>query len=162
MAAQYEIIDNFLDAEYFKKLKNIIFQDDFPWNYVDYISDYTDSKHFFFKHTIFEDNIIYSNLYQEMLPILKALNAKAIVRMRLNMTFRLPEVDQSTMHQDQTFPHKGAILYFNTTNGPTILEDGTKIDSIENRILKLNTYNPHAAQFSTDEKRRIVLNINYF
>jgi hypothetical protein len=42
------------------------------------------------------------------------------------------------------------------------LKDGTKIDSVENRILFFNPSEEHDSENCTDEKTRINININYF
>ena len=34
-----EVIDNFLDKEYFKEIQNIMLGGDFPWYYNRYITD---------------------------------------------------------------------------------------------------------------------------
>ena len=55
-----------------------------------------------------------------------------------------------------------SIFYVNTTNGPTILEDGTEIECRANRLVSYphNTY--HAGVLCTDQPYRIVINLNYF
>jgi hypothetical protein len=66
------------------------------------------------------------------------------------------------MHIDYKYKHNGAIFSINTNNGGTILKDGTKIDSVENRILFFNPSEEHDSENCTDEKTRINININYF
>lgn len=65
-------------------------------------------------------------------------------------------------HQD--FPIEGAttaIFYLNTNNGWTQFEDGTKVESVANRLVTFPaTYN-HVGFACTDKSVRIVLNINY-
>ena len=55
-----------------------------------------------------------------------------------------------------------SILYLNTTNGPTILEDGTEIECRANRLVSFPYETYHAATCCTDQPYRIVLNFNYF
>ena len=59
------------------------------------------------------------------------------------------------------FPHKGAIFYINTNNGFTVLEDGTEIASVSNRLLLFNPSEPHHSTSCTDVKRRVNINFNY-
>ena len=49
----------------------------------------------------------------------------------------------------------------NTCNGFTILDDGTKIDSIENRALLFDPSKLHHSTTCTDEKVRINIILNY-
>ena len=54
-----------------------------------------------------------------------------------------------------------AILYINTNDGYTVFEDGTKIDSVANRICIFPYYLKHSGTTCTNANRRIALNINY-
>jgi hypothetical protein len=58
--------------------------------------------------------------------------------------------------------HKTAIFYINTNNGYTEFNDGTKVDSVENRMLIFPSKLSHRAVAQTDEDQRIVINFNYF
>ena len=53
-------------------------------------------------------------------------------------------------------------LYMNTNNGYTLLEDGTKIDSIENRLTLFPGDMLHTGISQTDTNIRVVLNFNFF
>ena len=55
-----------------------------------------------------------------------------------------------------------SIFYINTNNGYTIFEDGTKVESVANRLLTFPTNMKHTGTSCTDEKTRIVINFNYF
>ena len=55
-----------------------------------------------------------------------------------------------------------SIFYLNTTNGPTILEDGTEIECRANRLVTYPYNTCHAGVLCTDEPYRIVVNLNYF
>ena len=53
------------------------------------------------------------------------------------------------------------IYYVNTNDGYTVFEDGTKIDSVANRICIFPYYLKHSGTTCTNANRRIALNINY-
>ena len=55
-----------------------------------------------------------------------------------------------------------SIFYMNTTNGPTILEDGTEIECRANRLVSYSNEIQHAAVLCTDAEYRVVINLNYF
>ena len=65
-------------------------------------------------------------------------------------------------HIDYSYSHKGAIFYVNTNDGITVLEDGTEIKSIENRVLLFDPSTKHHSTTCTDQKVRININFNYF
>ena len=64
--------------------------------------------------------------------------------------------------EDAPFKCKTAILYINTNNGITIFETGEEIKSEENKIVMFPSNLKHTGTTHTDEKVRVVLNINYF
>ena len=65
-------------------------------------------------------------------------------------------------HRDYPIPHKGAIIYLNTCDGFTRLEDGTKVESVQNRILLFDASTLHNSTNTTNAKGRFNININYF
>jgi hypothetical protein len=161
--AQYEIIDNFLSAFEFKEIETYIMQTNFPWHFNDGVASLEDNENYFFTHSVFGNNYIYSpETFNRLTPLINKLDIKSLIRIRLNMFTNIGKEAESASHVDQTYAHKGAIFYLNTNNGYTILEDGTRIESVANRILKFDTSKPHKATFCTDLKRRLNININYF
>ena len=56
--------------------------------------------------------------------------------------------------------NKIAILYLNTNNGYTLLEDGTKIPSVKNKLALFDNVS-HTDVTCTDTEERVVLNIGY-
>ena len=50
----------------------------------------------------------------------------------------------------------------NTNNGYTKFENGTKVESVANRMLTFSANMKHTGTSCTDEKRRIVINFNYY
>ena len=65
------------------------------------------------------------------------------------------------MHKDYSFSHSGAILSLNTCDGYTKLKDGTKIDSVANRVLLFDASEEHCSTTTTNVSARINININY-
>ena len=65
------------------------------------------------------------------------------------------------MHIDYDFPHKGAIISFNTCDGGTFI--GEKfIQSKDNRAVVFDPSIKHRSTTSTDLEGRLNLTINYF
>ena len=50
-----------------------------------------------------------------------------------------------------------SILYINTNNGYTEIEDGTKVDSVANRLVSFPSNMEHRGISQTDEKTRILI-----
>ena len=55
-----------------------------------------------------------------------------------------------------------SIFYVNTNDGYTKFKDGTKVKSIANRMLTFPANMKHCGTSCTNERRRIVINFNYF
>ena len=118
--------------------------------------------HLFFLHGYQSPSMaILSKLLDRIQPL-------AVTRISANFTVQQEKRSRSLFHIDiGKEPFKNAsmitsIFYVNTTNGPTILEDGTEIECRANRLVAYphNTY--HAGVLCTDQPYRIVINLNYF
>jgi hypothetical protein len=166
MKTQYEVIDNFLAPDDFLNIKNTMFSNNFPWGYEPSVLNYPNSeildKLYFFTHKFYKDYVPFSNFISLLDPIIKKLNPKSIIKIQANLYPNVNKYIESLFHRDYEYSHKGAVFYLNTNNGFTELEDKTKIQSIENRILLHDPFEFHKIVPCTDEKVRIVIVFNYF
>ena len=101
-------------------------------------------------------------------PLIDKIDLLGLYRIKANLTIKHP-TEQYVMpfHVDREPPPKNvtmftSIFYMNTNNGFTELEDGTRIDAVENRLLTFPADTYHAGSYCTDEFARIVINLNYF
>ena len=76
------------------------------------------------------------------------------------------KIIEHSPHRDMTYSHTAALLYMNTNNGYTRFENDEggwdKVESIANRLVIHNGSHLHGSTTCTDQKKRIVLAINYF
>ena len=158
----YEVLDNFLQEDEFNNIKNIIMGDNFPWYYNDAVGTKEDTSNFYFTHTFFKNLNPHSNYYELLNPILQKLKIKALIRAKGNMYSKTEQLVEHGSHVDYDFEHKGAVFYVNTNNGFTVLDDGTKIKSVENRLLVFEPYKIHNSTNCTDKQIRVNINFNYF
>jgi hypothetical protein len=158
----YKVIDNFLPKEEFNDIKNIIMGSNFPWFYNSCVATKKDVDNFYFTHLFFDSLKVNSNYYEILNPILEKLEIKALIRAKANLYSSTEQLIEHKKHCDFSFDHKGVIFYVNTNNGFTILEDGTKIKSVENRVLMFNPSKLHNSTNCTDKQPRINVNFNYF
>ena len=162
---KYEVINNFLDKDYFNNIKNILESQDLNWFYRENMTN-NNNDMCYFTHNFFLKNIIYSNFFNLLEPLLDKLKVVSLIEARANMTINKKDTYESQWHVD--FPHKNsktAILYLTTCNAKTLIDVGKekiKIDSIENSVLIFNTDVFHKMISATDTKRRIIINLNYF
>ena len=168
----HRIIENFLPEEEFSKLeKRILYNSNFPWYLNNKVSAYeeddTDFRNIMGVHPIYNSYQPVSPFYNNCIYLLDRITElgpdtyRALLRLRVNFYPHAPELFEHGMHVDFDFEHNGAILYLNTCDGYTKLEDGTKIASVRNRLLVHNPYLKHCSTNTTDTKARFLININY-
>lgn len=161
---KYEVIDNFLAQEDFNRLVDMLHQQ-VPFYFQKEINtEHKNDNQFYMTHMLFniEHDPMYSTFYKDYKIILDKLKIKSLMRMKINLYPKTEKVETHKPHWDYNYEHKGCILSFNTCNGATILEDGTKIDSIANRALLFDPSKLHSSTSCTDDKVRLNMNINYF
>ena len=170
---EIEVIDNFLSEEIFEKLKEI-FDTGVPWVFseVVYESDrLCDPKYNFqYVHIVYTHHEPRSKYYNNILPVLEKLNVRSIIRSKVNSICRQEEIITHGFHTDITFPDspegengcKTSILYLNTNDGFTVFENGTKVESVANRLVTFPATYKHSGTTCTDVHRRVALNIVYF
>jgi hypothetical protein len=162
--ANYKICDNFISEKDLSNIYDIITGVNFPW----YFQEKINTKHskkdqsFYFTHLLFVDNKINSDIFNLFLPIISKLNAKSLIRVKVNCYPCTEKIQENEPHTDYDYDHKGLVYYFNTCDGYTKLSDNIKVDSISNRALFFNPALPHQSTTCTNAKARFNMNINYF
>jgi hypothetical protein len=160
-----KVIDNFLSKDEHLHIKSTLLNLDFPWYYSDWVSSSTDKneEEFYFEHFFYQNFCIASNYFEVIKPILNKLEVKSLIRVKANLYPKVShELLTNGFHSDQKYSHIGAVYYVNTNDGYTGFEDGTKIESIENRIMIFDSSIPHHSTHCTDQKIRLTMNFNYF
>jgi len=161
---KYKVIDNFLDKEYFDNLAAFFtVSDKAAWFFEPNISgpNAVQDKLFYMTHVSYQDNVPTSPLYEKLIPLLKKLDARCLIRIKANLYPNTEILHEHPMHVDYKFSHSAAILSLNTCDGYTKLVDGTKIDSIANRVLLFDASEEHCSTTTTNVPARINININY-
>jgi len=170
-----EINDRFLDPYEYDHLRTAIEADTFPWYYgrkTNHIAQMFDpdliEKEKYNWHMF---NLMYSNgvpmtpEYDLILGLINKIKPRAIIRVKANMTPVADAVREFEMHNDINDDKKGesktSIYYINDNDGFSLFEDGSKIESVGNRLVTFPESMMHCGTTSTDE-RRIVINLNYF
>lgn len=153
----YKIQNNFIEHELdFLQIKNFILTQ-YPFYYV------PKDDGFIFTHLLFSDNEIKSNYLNMLRPIYAKLDLKALIRVRVNIFPNLNgEFIEYKSDPDLNYPHKKAIIFLNTNNGYTKLENKEKIESLENTALLLENCGEHIDTNCTNDKIRCNIMIEYF
>ena len=176
-----KIEDNFLKQEEFDKIRNIMTHGNFPWffrdRYYEKIGQPLSTMEppkpeldkFQFVHAFYDVNVPVSSYMEHLDCILQLIQPMSIIKIRANLLTRLPSIVENPLHTDLTdWPEEKikqwttSIFYVNTNNGYTKFEDGTKFESVANRMVTFQTNMKHTGTSCTDEKIRVVINFNYF
>lgn len=155
-------IDNFLPTDYFENLVGFVGGDSFPWFFSGAVADEVDSKDCYFVHTFYNKCKVNSNLFDHLQPLLNQLEIKALIRVRALMYIGRDNLIEHGKHADFPFSHNVCVLYLNTNDGFTRLDDDTRIESVGNRALFFDGSLDHNSTNCTLVQRRMVLTINYF
>ena len=146
------IIEEALSAKDFKILQEKILSNTFPWYLHKGVTNENDG-YYQMNHLFYYENKIFSDYYYDLLPLLEKLKVCGIRRIKANLTLRTDTIIQYGMHKDFSENNencKTGILYLNTNNGKTILEDGREFESKENTMILFPTETTHCGTTNTD------------
>ena len=172
-----QIRDNVLAEEELSKLQNVMLLDStqnnrtIPWHISNMYESEDDimcekKEAFLFYHTFHDRQRVESKYFEILYPLLDKINPKALVRIRANCNTVTDRIIEHGHHTD--LPAEGincttSIFYLNTNNGYTLFEeDGSKVQSIENRLCTFPCSVRHSSTTATDVTQRVVINFNYF
>jgi len=158
------IIDNFLNPDDFQDIQTIMLGEECPWYYMDNIDTLNDIDKFQFTHNFYDQGLGGQQSEYNLNLICQKLEAKELYRINARLLTRTPQIVANTFHtdiQENSDPYTTSILYMNTNNGYTEFEDGTKVKSIQNRLLSFSSGTKHRGTSCTDKKVRVVINFNY-
>lgn len=162
----FKVYENFLPKEEFLKIKEVLLGMYFPWYYNPAVITFDNTdKNFQFIHNLYRDHRPLSDTYFIVEPLIKKINPTSILRIKANLVPKANEIIEHGMHVDFSPIYKSkittAVFYCNTNNGYTKFEDGTKIYSKENTLVTFDSNIKHTGTTCTDEKIRVVINLNY-
>lgn len=150
----YEIVNDFLDKDVFESIKTSLLSDKIPW--FNMIGPWGCFNHQFFS------NIDSSPFFDILDPLTEKLNVKLPIEISGKLFCNTGALSQHMFPVKVSDPHTTAIFFVNTNDGVTILDDNTKISSVENSILfydgSRQTINTNCA----DQRVRLLLKFDYF
>ena len=161
----YVVNDDFLDDVSLEGVCGVILGTTFPWNYNDAIVAKDDGGYFQFVHSFYDDCLPRSKFFNLLEPILNKLQPKGLVRVKANTTTRTSQNIIHKQHTDLPYSFENAytsVFYLNTNNGGTVFGEGDFVNSLRNRLVTFPMHQKHSGKTCTDEKRRVVINLNYF
>ena len=161
-----KILDNFLKESEFIHLRDVVENPTFLWEYNPNTATDDDPEDLLwntkFTHLSFED-LQRTTAVAEFNKFLQdpRLELNCLKRLIINSYPWTSEVYEHPLHQDYSFKHKGAILNFTTCDGYTMIGN-EKIPSVANRVILHDPSELHLGTTTSNQKRRIIANVNYF
>jgi hypothetical protein len=166
-----KVFDNFLPSESFRFVQTQLLSPGWPWyfhDHVDYASESSNLEKSQFSYQLYRSHSWHGAGESVVSPFLPHLKPLTLVRVKANLQVRTETRKQNSFHVDllnpdlKPYPHLlTAIYYLNTNNGVTVFEDGTEVESMENRMVIFPSAMKHTGTTCTDAKRRVVINFNY-
>ena len=174
-----KVEDNILPSSELKKLQDLM-SFDLPWfpsrilttkkhSMHDYIPKMlcSDIENWQFAHIFHNHSFGFQNqsspFTESLAGIINRIDIDALIRIKANLNPRTESIVKHGFHIDQRNDNvKASIFYVNSNDGYTEFEDGTRIDSVENRLVTFPSNIPHTGTSCTDSPWRIVVNFNYY
>ena len=162
-----QIIDNFISEQELDIVQHVFNDLRFPWGFVPWSRSGERAQ---FVHEFWTPLGGWVTEHKDLLrPFVDRLKPLAILRIKANLQPQSDGVHEDPLHYDMTTKVKGneildsttSIFYVNTCNGYTYFEDGSKVESVANRMVIFSNRTRHAGTTCSDRPGRIVINFNY-
>ena len=165
-----EIVDNYLQEEEHKKLADFMMNVNgsdfafFPLKYVAQEHEETPHWSWYGVHVFYVNDVPVSPLFEPIIgdAFLGRINPVSLIRAKANFLPYTDEVRTHNFHQDYPeFRNKAAVYSINTCDGYTLFADGTKVDSVANRMLFFDAHQLHCSSTTSNSHGRYNINFNY-
>ena len=169
-----KIIDNFLDVSEFSTLiNNTIGRSDghqTEFRVVSNVENFgvreEDYWSWYLVNMIYYEDIpqneIYPNICNLFIPRFQHIaNFKTMIRIKMNAFPYTNVVKEHERHVDFSYEHIGAVFSLNTCDGYTKFSDGTKVESVANRIVFFDASKYHQSTTTSNAKLRYNMNFNF-
>ena len=177
---KFYVADNFLPEDQFLELqKSLVWNTDFPFYMVQnvgvdkrvstpesYEKEIANHWSWFSTHTLYQWDVPCSEYFDSIqkifLPIFYKMGVmNALIRMKVNFYPHTTEIHEHSPHQDTSAFIKAALFSLNTCDGFTRMHDGSKIDSVANRVVFFDGSQLHNSSTTTNAKARYKINFNF-
>ena len=171
-----DIVDNYLPEQGFFNIFNQMKEFSFDWHLSTIINTknplydpYTAEElvgNMQLCHVFYRAHQNNARTFPLLTPVLEKLDPVALIRIKANLSLSTIGIMEGGMHidvEDEDTPDcvRTSILYMNTNDGYTLFEDGTKVESVMNRLVTFPCTMKHAGTTCTNAPFRMVIIFNY-
>ena len=154
-----DIKRSFLPREELIELNKTVLGNLFEWFIQGVYDDHDTHKQFV--HIFYKNGKPSRHHFSIIKPILDRLNIENLIRVKLNLLTKTPEIIEHDYHRDNESSNAlTSILYLNTNNGYTRFKD-QNVKSQANTLLTFPSATFHSGTTCTDKDFRLVLNVVY-
>ena len=173
------VMDDFLPPEEFETIRSLVCNETkdfsfrfFPHKYVSSPSELEDQSlrndywNWYGIHLLYNFDVpnspYFESIYQLFIPRFKDLGmCESLIRIKANFFPYTETLKEHHPHQDYPFFNTGAIYSLNTCDGFTRMADGSKVDSVANRIVFFDASSSHNSTTTSDCAARYNINFNF-
>ena len=160
-----EIQDNFLPRATLKHLHSLF--SELPWKGSKCVPEKDlncmEMQNFQLFHEYYSNFAPQGEHFEMIMPFILKIKPAALIRIKANMGTRSDSIIEHGLHIDHPYPNaKTSVYYVNTCDGYTLFEDGTVVESVENRLITFDSSIRHTGTTCTNQMARIVINFNYY
>jgi hypothetical protein len=164
---ELQVLDNFLNKDEFLQVKSLLTSNFFPWykTKVLYGQDLncSEDNNLQFVNVLYNQNTFVGSNNDFLNYFVYRIPIRSLLKVKVNLTFKTSKIVEHGFHTDFEYGDSmTAVYYVNSNDGYTIFEDGTKVESIENRLCIFKSNTSHSGTTCTNSDCRIVINFNYF
>ncbi len=166
-----KVVDNFLPEKELQKIKSLVMSSGstIHFNIQNSVASQLegeDGRHWnwYGQHMVFNDSMPIQQSYNEFYWIFKDKleDFHCFQRIKINFYPYTESVMEHGKHRDASYSHRAAVFSINTCDGFTRMEDGSRIDSVENRIVYFDGSSEHNSSTTSNCYGRYNINFNYF
>ncbi len=175
-----EIFDNYIDTDAFAEIKHQVVYSDAEMEFCSYVTGIRDDSEEILKreydskwswclrHRIFDlsqsDSPLFPILHNALFVKMSSppeYNLKALHKCYVIAYPNTENIKENLMYHDYHWNVKTGVLFLNTCDGYIKFKDGTKVNSVENRMVMFDGSNPYCLSSTTNEKLMYTININF-
>ena len=177
MPADITVVDDFLEEEDFKIVKDLFYHPETTWFIGTGISaadqtmnEFNPLDNWYLVHTVYNAYEPQSNAWNQIggifIPKMKerlGIQFQALTRIKANCYPHTQVLQEHPFHVDSHDQHglKGAVFSLNTCDGYTAFIDGTKVDSVANRMVFFDATQKHHSTSTSNAPQRMNINFNF-
>ena len=154
-----KVFNNFLSQKHYQELVEYLNETEWHYNSMVVAENEKSVSQYQFVKGIWREGWIHDRFIVDLFS--HYLNPQAWVRIKANFSPKRDKLTKNDLHIDSNFGDMTGIYYLNTNDGYTYFNNGSKVESVANRMIMFPRETLHSGTTSTTD-HRIVINFNWY